>query len=154
MTSPGTYMNVPIVYTDASRFLRGRPLLSAPVFDYPVGEKRVLRVTFLAPRRRGKRGPFSSRVKINGTTFSLAVIAPTKGDPYLDAMFEDAEGFSIDAGSGDALFFLKVDTAVRNGETKALELLAAIEVGIFVHRLAMAMAARANPSIPSPASTA
>lgn len=147
MTSPGTYYNPPIQYTDATEHLRGKPLLSAPIEFAIVDEhdgsrrERTAVVRFLAPvvKTRGKmKGTESVRVWINGATFSLAMITP-KGskESFVNAMFEDADSstFNIEFGSDVAYQFLYIDMAARCGDEQALSAVAAAECGIFLRRL-------------------
>lgn len=138
--SPGSYYNPAIEYTEKTEPMRGRPLLSEPV-DFAIEDDdgtRVLRVEFLPPKKgRGKKkGTESVRVKVGRTTFSLAVVSPRGAGEYLDAMFEDAEGFTIDCGSDVALHFLRIDMAARCGEEKALDAVACAEWGLCMRRIA------------------
>lgn len=147
--SAGTWTNIPIAYAAETEHLRGKPLLSAPRFTYPMGG-RDLTVEFLRPRRPKKRRgpayhPFGARVKIGATTFGLVYLTPKRGEPFIDAMMIDAgKSFQIDAGSDEALFFLRIDHAVRTGEERALGLLALIEWGVAVQKLAANMATTAT----------
>ncbi len=149
--SAGTWQNIHIAYAAEAEHLRGKPLLSAPRFTYPMSG-RNLTVEFLRPRRPKKhRGqahhPFGARVKIGATTFGLVYLTPKRGEPYIDAMMIDAgKSFQIDAGSDEALFFLRIDYAVRTGEDRALGLLALIEWGLAVQKFAARMAAQASPA--------
>lgn len=138
--SPGSYYNPAVEYVGKTEAMRGRPLLSDAV-DFAVKDDdgvHVLRVQFLPPKKgRGKKkGTESVRVKVGGSTFSLAVITPRGSEEsYLDAMFEDAEGFKIDCGSDIALHFLRIDMAARCGDEKALDAVACAEWGLCMRRI-------------------
>jgi hypothetical protein len=141
MKSPGSYYNPSIKYTDATRDAwRGRPLFSQPSFAYPAeidGKPRVFHVEMLRPRRRHKRCGWSSRVKVNGAVFSLAVITPTGSEEsFVDVMFEGADPgvFYIEAHPSVAEFFLRLDMAARAGDERAVGAVAAVQVGIFLRR--------------------
>jgi hypothetical protein len=145
MTSPGTYYNPSIKYVAETEVLRGKPLLSEPLVFLILedGKKkkrkgRAALVEFLIPKKgRGKnRGTESVRVRVANAVFSLAIITwRGKKESHLDAMLEDAEGFSIEFGSDVALVFLRIDMAARCGDPRALGAVSAAEIGLFFQRL-------------------
>lgn len=141
MKSPGTYYNPAIEYAEATRAAwRGRPLFSQPSFALPIeidGEPRVLHVEMLRPRRR-RRAASISRVKVNGAVFSLAVITPTGSEEsFLDVMFEDADRYTfvLDAPPSVVERLLRLDMAARAGDERAVGMVAAVEVGLFLRRV-------------------